>query len=575
MDKIKFTHLKRLLTCQPYFIWHNIEDLNISKNENDDDQFEFQMPSAIDTLDLSLEISAVQARTFKKVERSFFDFIKQTGRVKWIDIRLSIEDKLIETKKLMRDNGVDIIFNPVFEYEDALSSPTFYDKRTQKISNLKISSSTKRIDLIKPYFDYQVITKSGIEIKEISYFILDTKKYNAFEIAFFETFKINTSSTSRQSKDLKEIGDLIGIRKLKSGNGIKKNGSPYEPNSLFDIVSRALPINNRGKIFQFDSLKYYLRKIKEAKTAKFEGRPTKEDLSMFGNNPNIKALIENSYPEMAGFNGKLISNKEIIEGKSLQEISREVYIIGEIMKNKVIISDEKALKEIINKIEQKRVIWYDFEGFSLPFPTIKNYLPFQQATFQTSIIETKNMKETNVLNHIFDPKTFNYNDFPDLITQIYSNGADSYVVFNKGYENPRLKEMVQVLQEVQHPKWKECDSMVQHIIENTVDLEVPFATRSKNSLPQLLIPQLKGKSSIKLIEKYITKKNFPFAKMITPYSELDIQNGQMAMESAINRVINIIKDKEWENKQIKLKKYCENDVRAMIMVYSLIKYLLK
>ncbi len=575
MDKIKFTHLRRFLTCQKYFIWNGIEKLNITQEEIDEDQFTFQIPSTVDTINLSNEITAVQVRTFNKVERMFYEYIKPMGRVAFIKATTPFEEKLKDTKKFLLDSGVDIIFNPVFEYNGAIASPTFYDKRTKKISNLKISASTKRIDLIKPYFDFQIATKSGTEVQEISYFILDTKKYKAFELGFYETFKVNTSAGSRSSKELKEISDFVGIRALKSGNGKNKKGQPYEIYSIFDIVAKYNPITSRDIVFQFDSIDFYLRNIKEAIDIEYEGKPTLEDANFFGKNPFINDLINHLKPEFAHFNGKLINSSEILEGKTMQDFSNNSNVVKSILKDKVVISNKEALKEIINRLEKTRVVWYDFEGFSLPFPTIDGYNPFQQATFQVSTIETIAMKEKETINTVFDPQTFNYTDFPKLIEQIYANAANAYVVYNQGYENSRLKEMIIVLQENDHPQWKKCHDMVTHIIENTVDLADPFTIKSKDILPPILIPDLKGRYSIKLIEKYITKENFEFSKLITPYSDLEIQNGGMAMDAAINRAINVLKEKEWEERKDKLKEYCENDVRAMIMVYELIKHLNK
>ena len=58
--------------------------------------------------------------------------------------------------------------------------------------------------------------------------------------------------------------------------------------------------------------------------------------------------------------------------------------------------------------------------------------------------------------------------------------------------------------------------------------------------------------------------------MIKPYKTLVVQNGLMAMNKAIQRYLGTIGDREWAALATDLRAYCENDVRAMIMVYHFV-----
>ncbi|TQC54248.1 DUF2779 domain-containing protein, partial [Mycoplasmopsis cynos] len=92
-------------------------------------------------------------------------------------------------------------------------------------------------------------------------------------------------------------------------------------------------------------------------------------------------------------------------------------------------------------------------------------------------------------------------------------------------------------------------------------------------LPLFYAKDLKFFSSIKKVEKFITENKLKLRNLITPYSELKIQKGQMAMQEAISRYLGATNKAVWENTICpELKKYCENDVRAMIMVYDLIMH---
>ncbi|VEU70034.1 UU173 family protein [Mycoplasmopsis glycophila] len=83
--------------------------------------------------------------------------------------------------------------------------------------------------------------------------------------------------------------------------------------------------------------------------------------------------------------------------------------------------------------------------------------------------------------------------------------------------------------------------------------------------------------SIKKIEKYITENKIILRNMIKPYSSLkEVQKGTDAMEKAIQRYLGSIGDNLWNDVFVpNLKIYCENDVRAMMMVYDFVIELIK
>ena len=114
----------------------------------------------------------------------------------------------------------------------------------------------------------------------------------------------------------------------------------------------------------------------------------------------------------------------------------------------------------------------------------------------------------------------------------------------------------------------------EEIKDKTIDLNDLFMCKSKDKIPLVFIPDLWGFSSIKKIENYITNSKIKLPIMISPYKSLKVQNGLMAMNKAIQRYLLAIGDKEWNKVVEDLKIYCENDVKAMIMVYYFVKELL-
>ncbi|WP_027120608.1 UU173 family protein [Mycoplasmopsis lipofaciens] len=91
-----------------------------------------------------------------------------------------------------------------------------------------------------------------------------------------------------------------------------------------------------------------------------------------------------------------------------------------------------------------------------------------------------------------------------------------------------------------------------------------------NKTKNIFIYELLGKSSIKKIENLITTHNIKLKNNIIPYKELNVKNGGMALQVAMNRFLGYTGDNEWKEKEKHLKKYCANDVKAMLMTYDFI-----
>lgn len=127
---------------------------------------------------------------------------------------------------------------------------------------------------------------------------------------------------------------------------------------------------------------------------------------------------------------------------------------------------ENAIKEFEKFKNKKTQVYYDFETISVPFPVLKNTKPYMQIVLQLSLITVSNGEETKpALNLIVDPLEVSIDSFKKIIDSIYVNDVDIvYVVYNKTFENSRLKEMAELIGE------NEYFLKVTEIIDNTVDL---------------------------------------------------------------------------------------------------------
>ncbi|WP_029608754.1 UU173 family protein [Mycoplasma simbae] len=95
-------------------------------------------------------------------------------------------------------------------------------------------------------------------------------------------------------------------------------------------------------------------------------------------------------------------------------------------------------------------------------------------------------------------------------------------------------------------------------------------TFASKDLKSIRIMELLGYTSIKKLEKLISKSGYKYRNEIKEYAGLEIKNGSMALELAANRCTGLTGDLEWNAKVEKLKEYCHNDVIAMIVVYEFI-----
>ncbi|QKT05287.1 UU173 family protein [Mycoplasma sp. OR1901] len=357
-----------------------------------------------------------------------------------------------------------------------------------------------------------------------------------------------------------------------------------------------------------------------------------------GNLNSFNSNIENIYfDELLGidkeekyaiFKSLTKDNFERLSFKYYKTLSKTNIKSMIIENNNFNMSDNFFTISALNKIKKlhkkdAKICWYDYEGFSELYPPINNIGSYNQLVNQVSIIVTQNGNEIDKKNIVCDTKNIKLIDLVKMIGEIYNDEYDFYVVYNKAYENTRNNEIKTLVEKsfghdleftnefkAIYTDVHEFTKKITKINNNTVDLldcfghtkldvkeirdyftflendndvtisEVENLNIEKNvnilEKTRIHIKFLNYFYSIKGIEKYINKMNFDSKSKITPYSELVIQKGTMAMEVAILRHVNGISDNVWEQNVVpELKRYCENDVRAMIMVYEFVMFLFR
>jgi len=171
-----------------------------------------------------------------------------------------------------------------------------------------------------------------------------------------------------------------------------------------------------------------------------------------------------------------------------------------------------------------------------------------------------------------------------VINDLYDEKADYYVVYNDTYEASRIKEMQEILEYykddgfISQNEFDILKEKSQFILSKIIDIENLFFRPAmdcniKSSIVNL--GQIKNVYSIKKIELFVNENKLNLKHKIFPYHELDVKNGGMALQIATLRALNKIRDNEWTVKEAQLKRYCHNDVLAMIMAFDLVEFLLQ
>ena len=569
-EYINFNHLKRLLTSQKYFVW-NPTILNINE-ETDSEEFSFWQLD-IDEID-NLSYAEVIKNGYGKVNQFFIDSIKNQAKKfnKNIFINKEIKVEIAFQKTLEAINNVEIdwIINPVFIFDNCIIKPILYRKDQMILSSLIHSSKTKLKNYIQAYFEINVFQKLEKQLN------LKLKSYSLFNY--------DSKSNYLKAPDLK-FEESFFCWTQKNGPAKETKTSIEDHNDQLDILTK---VNSRiiseskskgPQVFFQHEFDWYIKEIVVAKETKTISPLSEQDLTQWGENPNFKELFPFEELNLPAVSGSLIKKVDL-----LKLLDREIDI-NDLKANKKTLSlvckqenkiNFAEVKRLIEQIKNQNCIWYDFEGFSMPFVILANTKPYQQLVFQVSVIQTRNDEIINTNNLVIDPKTISVNDFKKIVDVIYDPDATKYVVYNQSYENTRLKEMKEIfLYQLNDEERLIYNQKINHIIDNTFDLlELFKITNANDKIPPIFLHKLLGFSSIKKLENLITNSQIQLPVMIKPYKSLEVQNGLMAMNKAIQRYLDAIGDKEWNDVSKQLKAYCENDVKAMIMVYHFVLFLL-
>ncbi|RIV16611.1 UU173 family protein [Mycoplasmopsis gallopavonis] len=250
-----------------------------------------------------------------------------------------------------------------------------------------------------------------------------------------------------------------------------------------------------------------------------------------------------------------------------------------------IVKDTKNLKlqdlcEMIEVIYANKADYFVVFNKAYENTRNKEILEFVKKAHQDAVLENIDPEVKERANNFiswFNTKYSNLNEFINIINHINDNTIDLADCF--AFANLAKNDKYAFFNSLELKDYYVFEANEKTGTINLIDKD-PMKFISKNQptfqKTTISIKFLKYYFSIKKIEKYITYNHIKLKNMIKPYSELkEVQKGTDAMEKAIQRYLGAIGDNLWENLFVpNLKIYCENDVRAMMMVYDFLMLLI-
>ena len=481
----------------------------------------------------------------------------------------SREVKKETTKKAIESKKYKLIINPCFQYKNIISNPLFLDLKNNCIGEISYSTKTTKEVKLKACFNKNVIVNSIKDFKVENYLIC-LLKHN--DIAFYKkgineyVFNDWFSNTKTKPKNISEKSSLKIMEFIDEYEQQFKN--------FVDLVNddeKINVINKKG--FERPS----------------EDNPEIMKLNFADKYKILNQVVNKFNPELKLAGMRFIKEYyEINKNKNHSEIikfflNEKLIHVNEKFETSNNLDKQNTFKRFFDKNKNKYFVWMDFEGVTSTFPIIDYHRPWTQLISQVSIVKTTwndkkdNYEEFYSNDYVYDPLNYSHKTLIEIINDIYDEKAEAYVVYNKSYEEKRIEEIKKYLElyfmkagndKYSHEYQKQIFDKIDNIISNILD--IAFFTKLTKiedfKLPLITIGFTKGKYSIKLFEKFITKYNIQLENRIIPYSNLDIKNGAMALDVANSRAVNRIGDVEWDKKVKELKLYCHNDVIAMIML---------
>lgn len=419
------------------------------------------------------------------------------------------DKSIIKTAKLI-EHGYKIIYEAAFQHNGVMAAMDILilDKGKWKAYEVKSSTSVKDQFVMDAALQYYVINGSGIKLSDISIIHINNEYVRKGEIDLDELFNTESVFEAVQEhqdfveEQIQRAKDVLKQKEIPTVDIGDHCFSPYQCD-FYGHCWKHIPASSVFNISRLGSDKKY--ELYKSGVLHFHDVPDEFPLN---------------------------------EGQRLQvncHKKKETYI------------NKKVIKEFLDTL--KYPLWFlDFETIMPGVPLYDNSRPYQQIPFQYSLHYKKNPKsELKHFSFLADAKGDPRLPFIKQLTKELSSAGD-VIVYNKGFETARLKELSNAF-----PKYSD---QIEEIIDRVVDLMIPFQQK------QYYSPVMNGSYSIKSV--------LPALVPELSYSNLAIGDGGTA-SSAFEHLINETDKEKISEVRKYLFEYCKLDTFGMVKILEALK----
>jgi len=230
---------------------------------------------------------------------------------------------------------------------------------------------------------------------------------------------------------------------------------------------------------------------------------------------------------------------DLVKGKQRQQV--------EAAKKKQTIVNKEGLHEFLDSL------WYplcflDFETFMEAVPSYDGQRPYQQIPFQFSLhIQKKPGGKLYHYEYLAEPGMDPRKEFLEELLEVLPDDG-CIMVYNMSFEKDKLEKLAELF-----PRKKK---RIQNVIDNMVDLIVPFRARHLYSWKQ------KGSHSLKAVLP-------AFVKGIS-YDDMEIGDGASAIQAYHTMCALVASPKKLATLRKQLLAYCKQDTLAMVRLLEVL-----
>jgi len=208
--------------------------------------------------------------------------------------------------------------------------------------------------------------------------------------------------------------------------------------------------------------------------------------------------------------------------------------------------NKEAVQQFLEQIKYP-IYHMDFESWRVAVPEYDGHWPFRQVCFQYSVhVERNQGVEPEHYAYLAEGTHGSSLEFLESLLSVLGNEG-TILVYNKSFEGPRLKELME--------EYPQHEDAIKAVLDRIVDLMAPFRKNYR-------LPEMEGSYSIKYV--------LPALVPELSYDELTIGNGGDA-SAAFYNLGKTADEGNVENTRKALLEYCKLDTWAMVKLLGVLR----